>query len=236
MPLPAATRPPSIPGPSTVTDESAVGTWRFLDAGTLQVQALWIAGRLRAGFVQVEGKWKIKHLQIEDFFATPYEDGWAKRPFPMPAKDAHAARPLGAIDLRPTAARHRRGGRALVVKRVAVPNVLPLLRARSPERGDTVGMVVEIAPVLSVARARPADGPHVIGSMSSASVRVSWLIHSYTRTLPASRARAPSGRSHVRWRALVLQRRPVDPLGELDGAEVDQAAVFDGPVLVAAER
>ena len=54
----------------------------MLQAGTLQGQALWIAGHYRADFVQTEGGWKIKHLQIENFFSTPYEEGWAKTPFP----------------------------------------------------------------------------------------------------------------------------------------------------------
>lgn len=75
----------------TVAGDSAAGAWRFLQAGTLQGEALWISGACRADFVRVEGHWRIKHLRIENFFATPYEDGWAKTPFPLPPESTQAA-------------------------------------------------------------------------------------------------------------------------------------------------
>jgi hypothetical protein len=76
----------------TVNGDRAAGAWRFLQAATIQGQALWGSGAYRADFVRVEGHWKIKHLRIENFFATPYEDGWAKIPFPRPPDGTQTTR------------------------------------------------------------------------------------------------------------------------------------------------
>lgn len=65
----------------TVDGDSANGTWRFLQAATVQGQALWIGGQFRTRFTWVAGEWKIAHLQVDARFATPYEQGWARQPF-----------------------------------------------------------------------------------------------------------------------------------------------------------
>jgi hypothetical protein len=42
---------------------------------------VWIAGRYRNDFLRSNGEWRIHHLRVENLFATPYENGWAKTPF-----------------------------------------------------------------------------------------------------------------------------------------------------------
>jgi len=60
--------------------------WFPARAGTHLARRQWGSGAYRADFVRVEGHWKIKHLRIGSFFATPYEDGSAKTPFPAASR------------------------------------------------------------------------------------------------------------------------------------------------------
>jgi hypothetical protein len=65
----------------TVDGDTAVGSWAFLQTGINKGRAVWIAGRYRNDFLRSNGAWRIHHLRVESYFATPYEDGWAKTPF-----------------------------------------------------------------------------------------------------------------------------------------------------------
>ncbi len=65
----------------TVDSDTAVGTWRFLQATVYQGQAVWVGGRYHNDFVRIQGQWKFQHVRIDAMFVTPYEDGWVKTPF-----------------------------------------------------------------------------------------------------------------------------------------------------------
>lgn len=65
----------------TVNGDTAVGTWRFLQATVYQGQAVWVGGGYHNDFVRVQGQWKFQHVRIDAMFVTPYEDGWVKTPF-----------------------------------------------------------------------------------------------------------------------------------------------------------
>jgi hypothetical protein len=64
-----------------VDGDTAMGTWRYLQATVYKGQAVWIAGRYRNDFVRVQGQWKFRRVRIDGIFVTPYEDGWVKTPF-----------------------------------------------------------------------------------------------------------------------------------------------------------
>jgi ketosteroid isomerase-like protein len=59
-----------------VHGDSAHGSWRYLQAGTVHGQALWIGGRYRARFRRDDGTWRIAHLQLEPLFTAPNDEGW----------------------------------------------------------------------------------------------------------------------------------------------------------------
>lgn len=60
-------------------EDAATGTWAYFQAATYRDRtALWIAGSYLVDFVREEGCWLIDHLQVSNWFTTPYETGWAK--------------------------------------------------------------------------------------------------------------------------------------------------------------
>ena len=64
-------------GAIVVDGDSAQGAWRYLQAGTVQGQALWIGGRYRARFLRDDGTWRIAHLQLDEpLFTAPNDKGW----------------------------------------------------------------------------------------------------------------------------------------------------------------
>jgi len=66
-----------------VNGDTAKGVWYCLCAGTTpqqEPQAFWVMVKYLNDFVLQDGKWKMSHMRVHYYFATPYQDGWAKTP------------------------------------------------------------------------------------------------------------------------------------------------------------
>lgn len=65
--------------------ESATGSWYLWQPCTLKngdsVEAVWFSGIYRDRYRCEQGLWKISHLQLTVSTITPYDEGWARRPF-----------------------------------------------------------------------------------------------------------------------------------------------------------
>jgi hypothetical protein len=44
-------------------------------------QAVWLAAVYHDDYVRHDGRWMFKHLRVKSHFLTPYEEGWARKPF-----------------------------------------------------------------------------------------------------------------------------------------------------------
>ena len=84
-----------------VDGDSADGTWLCFEPATLQGpgdgrEAVWIMGRYACEFRRVDGKWRVRTVQYEGIFCTPYDKGWAEQRFvtihPSAASDGSADR------------------------------------------------------------------------------------------------------------------------------------------------
>ena len=66
-----------------VDGDTATGTWYLFQACTFAKgnQAVWGAAKYDEQYVKVNGEWKFRHLCVASQFWTPFEEGWAKKPF-----------------------------------------------------------------------------------------------------------------------------------------------------------
>lgn len=66
-----------------VDGDEATGQW-YLDCPTItgEGEAIWLQGTYKHKFRRVDDKWKISKFTFEATYATPYDEGWAERPFP----------------------------------------------------------------------------------------------------------------------------------------------------------
>jgi ketosteroid isomerase-like protein len=66
-----------------IEGDRASGQWYLLQPATMAKdnQAVWLAAVYHDEYVRVEGGWRFKRLKVESHFLTPYEQGWAKKPF-----------------------------------------------------------------------------------------------------------------------------------------------------------
>ena len=66
-----------------VDGETATGTWYLFQACTFAKnnQAVWGAAKYNETYVKVNSEWKFRRLAVNSRFWTPYEEGWAKKPF-----------------------------------------------------------------------------------------------------------------------------------------------------------
>jgi len=70
----------------TVDGDTANGTWLCFEPATLNApggkkEAVWIMGRYTCEFKRTGGNWKVRTLQFDGIFCTPYEKGWAEERF-----------------------------------------------------------------------------------------------------------------------------------------------------------
>ena len=68
----------------TVKGNEAHGSWYLFMPATVREgnQAVWNAGRYEDDYVKVNGEWRFKQLKVEEsYFTTPFDMGWAKKPF-----------------------------------------------------------------------------------------------------------------------------------------------------------
>lgn len=66
-----------------VEGDTASGTWYLFQACTFAKgnQAVWGAAKYDDKYVKVNGEWKFRCLSVTSEFWTPFEEGWAKKPF-----------------------------------------------------------------------------------------------------------------------------------------------------------
>jgi hypothetical protein len=69
-----------------VRGDTGHGTWLCFEPVTLNTatgeqEAVWIMGRYICEFQRVDGSWKVRTVQYEGIFCTPYEKGWTKERF-----------------------------------------------------------------------------------------------------------------------------------------------------------
>jgi hypothetical protein len=69
-----------------VQGDEANGTWLCFEPATLKGRGdarepVWIMGRYSVEFRRSEGHWKVRTMQYEGVFCTPYDQGWAKQRF-----------------------------------------------------------------------------------------------------------------------------------------------------------
>jgi ketosteroid isomerase-like protein len=66
-----------------VNGDRATGQWYLLQPATMAKgnQAVWLAATYHDEYVRLDGKWMFQHLQVTAKFLTPYDQGWAKKPF-----------------------------------------------------------------------------------------------------------------------------------------------------------
>lgn len=79
-----------------VEGDEANGTWLCFEPATLKqddgtLEAVWIMGRYTCEFRREQGSWKVRTVQFDGLFCTPYEKGWAKERFTSIAPPAPAA-------------------------------------------------------------------------------------------------------------------------------------------------
>ena len=69
-----------------VQGDGANGTWLCFEPVTLNApggakEAVWIMGRYTCEFQRVGGRWRVRTVQYDGRFRTPYEKGWTKERF-----------------------------------------------------------------------------------------------------------------------------------------------------------
>jgi uncharacterized protein (TIGR02246 family) len=66
-----------------VEGDRATAQWYLLQPATMAKgnQAVWLAAVYHDDYVRHDGRWMFKHLRVESHFLTPYEEGWARKPF-----------------------------------------------------------------------------------------------------------------------------------------------------------
>jgi ketosteroid isomerase-like protein len=66
-----------------IDGDRATGHWYLLQPATLAKgnQAVWLDAVYQDEFVRSDGRWLIKRMKVNSKFVTPYEEGWAKKPF-----------------------------------------------------------------------------------------------------------------------------------------------------------
>jgi ketosteroid isomerase-like protein len=66
-----------------VDGDTATGQWYLFQPCTLgeQNQAMWLAAKYAEEYVRTNGEWQFKSLKVNSQFFTPFEEGWAKKPF-----------------------------------------------------------------------------------------------------------------------------------------------------------
>jgi len=69
-----------------VIGDEANGTWLCFEPVTLKgsggaKEAVWIMGRYICEFKRIDGSWKVRTMQYDGIFCTPFEQGWAKQRF-----------------------------------------------------------------------------------------------------------------------------------------------------------
>lgn len=66
-------------GTVRVDGDTARGSWAYFQTATYRDRtALWIAGTYWVELRRFEGTWLIDHLQVDNWFTTPYASGWAE--------------------------------------------------------------------------------------------------------------------------------------------------------------
>jgi ketosteroid isomerase-like protein len=69
-----------------VQGEEANGSWLCFEPATLKGhgetrEPVWIMGRYMVEFRRSEGRWKVRTMQYEGIFCTPYDKGWIDQRF-----------------------------------------------------------------------------------------------------------------------------------------------------------
>jgi uncharacterized protein (TIGR02246 family) len=66
-----------------VEGDRATAQWYLLQPATMAKgnQAVWLAAVYHDDYVRHDGRWMFKHLRVKSHFLTPYEEGWARKPF-----------------------------------------------------------------------------------------------------------------------------------------------------------
>jgi uncharacterized protein (TIGR02246 family) len=66
-----------------VEGDRATAQWYLLQPATMAKdnQAVWLAAVYHDDYVRHDGRWMFKHLRVKPHFLTPYEEGWARKPF-----------------------------------------------------------------------------------------------------------------------------------------------------------
>jgi uncharacterized protein (TIGR02246 family) len=66
-----------------VEGDRATAQWYLLQPATMAKgnQAVWLAAVYHDEYVRHEGRWMFKKLSVKPHFLTPYEEGWARKPF-----------------------------------------------------------------------------------------------------------------------------------------------------------
>jgi hypothetical protein len=65
----------------TVNGDDAVGSWTYLQPSVLGGRAHWVAGRYHIDFRWEDGRWRIRHRQVQGIFEVPYDQGWEQAEF-----------------------------------------------------------------------------------------------------------------------------------------------------------
>lgn len=66
-----------------VEGDRATAQWYLLQPATMAKgnQAVWLAAVYHDEYVRHDGRWMFKKLSVKPHFLTPYEEGWARKPF-----------------------------------------------------------------------------------------------------------------------------------------------------------
>lgn len=66
-----------------VDGDRATGRWYLLEPCTFADgnRAVWGSAHYRETYVCERGEWKFSEIRLVSWFWTPYEEGWARRPF-----------------------------------------------------------------------------------------------------------------------------------------------------------
>ena len=66
-----------------VDGDHATGQWYLLQPATMAKgnQAVWLDATYNDEYVRIDGRWVFQKLRVTTHFLTPYDQGWAKKPF-----------------------------------------------------------------------------------------------------------------------------------------------------------
>jgi ketosteroid isomerase-like protein len=66
-----------------VDGDRASGQWYLLQPATMakENRAVWLAATYHDEYVRIDGHWMFQNLHVSARFLTPYDEGWAKKPF-----------------------------------------------------------------------------------------------------------------------------------------------------------